>query len=109
MLPQFTTGVFNQQRWSQAGDTDDCWAIADLMAVHSVAPWLRLPGITKYRELAHNPRMPGPTPGNIAQPARAIRGLDAAFEGVPFSEFLPKLQAGHSCLRSSRRFSSTRC
>ena len=55
MNPQFTTGVFNQQRWPQAGDTDDCWAIADLMAVHSVAPWLPLPGITKYREAAEIP------------------------------------------------------
>jgi hypothetical protein len=102
VIPQFTTGVFNQQRWPQAGDTDDCWAIADLMAVHSVAPWIRLPGITRYRELARNPRMPGPTPGTVAQSARAIRALDPAFgelieliEGLPFSEFLPKVKAGH--------------
>jgi hypothetical protein len=102
MVPQFTTGVFNQQRWPQAGDTDDCWAIADLMAVHSVAPWLRLPGVTKYREAANNPRQPGPTPGNVAQSARAIRtlypelgDLIEVLEGEPFSAFLPKLKAGH--------------
>lgn len=102
MLPQFTTGVFNQQRWPQAGDTDDCWAIADLMAVHGVAPWLRLPGITRYREAANNPRMPGPTPGNVRDSALAMRTLYPSFgelikvvEGVAFSDFLTKLKAGH--------------
>jgi hypothetical protein len=102
VLPQFTTGVFNQRRWPQAGDTDDCWAIADLMAVHSVAPWLQLPAMSRYREAAENPRAPGPTPGNIDHSTRAIQALYPRFgelievvREVAFSEFLPKLKAGH--------------
>lgn len=101
MIPQFTTGIFNQKRWPKAGDVDDCWAVADLMAVHSVAPWLRLPNITQYRAAANNPDMPGPTPGTVAQSGLAIRTLWKEFgklidvlEGVPFNDLLPLIKAG---------------
>jgi hypothetical protein len=102
MIPNFTTGVFNQQRWPGVGDTDDCWAIADLMAVHSVAPWIRLPNLPQYRELADNPNELGPTPGSITHSARAIRKLDPklgdAIEVMrdgEFADFLGRLKAGH--------------
>jgi hypothetical protein len=102
MLPQFTTGVFNQKAWPRAGDTDDCWVISDLMVVHAVAPWLRLPNVTKYRTAAGNPDLPGPTPGSVDQSARAIRALYPTLgekiqvlKAVTFADFLPKLKAGH--------------
>jgi hypothetical protein len=100
--PQFTTGVFNQKRWPRAGDTDDCAVLADLMAVHGVAPWLRLPGVKKYRDAANRPDQPGPTPINVADSGRAIRtlypklgALIEVVQGVTFATFLVKLKAGH--------------
>jgi hypothetical protein len=102
MLPQFTTGIFNQKAWPKAGDVDDCWVIADLMAIHGVAPWLRLPNVTVYRAAAGNPDKPGPTPGSVDQSAKAIRALYPKFgetirvlKGLPFNEFIPMLKAGH--------------
>jgi hypothetical protein len=101
VLPQFTTGVFNQRRWPRAGDVDDCWAVADLMAVHSVAPWLRLPNMTQYRAAANNPDRDGPTPGTVAQSGLAIRTLWDEFgklidvvENEPFKDVLPRIKAG---------------
>jgi hypothetical protein len=102
MFAQFTTGVFNQKRWPGVGDTDDCWAIADLMAVHSVAPWLRLPNVPQYREKAGNPDLEGPTPGSVRQSARAIRALYPKFGELievvrdgTWDDVSAKIRAGH--------------
>ena len=102
MLPQFTTGVFNQKRWPRAGDTDDCWVLADLMAIHSVAPWLRLPDVTKYRAAAGVPDLPGPTPGNVTDSFKAIKKLYPRLGalvglrvGSSFANVLEDIQAGH--------------
>lgn len=73
MQPQFSTGVFNQVRWPKAGDVDDCWCLADMMAVHGVAPWLWLPTITDYRTAANKPDVPGEmNGGTVSDSARAI-------------------------------------
>lgn len=72
------------------------------MAVHSVAPWLRLPGVPRYRRAANRPDLPGPTPGNAGDSALAIRTLWPSFgamielvEGeISFAEFLPRVKAG---------------
>jgi hypothetical protein len=101
MVPQFTTGVFNQKRWPRAGDPDECWMLADLMALHSVAPWLRLPSAKRYRAAAGNPDEEGPTPGTVRQSRIALETLYPTFRDVinvmkdePFSEFLPELKSG---------------
>lgn len=73
--PHLSSGVFSQKMWPGVGDVDDCWCLADLMAVHAVAPWASLPDITKYRAAAGNPDKPGPTGGNIAHSTKAIRAL----------------------------------
>jgi hypothetical protein len=73
---QFSTGVFNQKRWPKAGDVDDCWCLADLMAVHGVAPWLRLPNITEFRAAAEKPDVQGvPNGGTVDDSFKAIRKL----------------------------------
>ena len=73
--PHLSSGVFSQKMWPGVGDVDDCWCLADLMAVHAVAPWASLPNITDYRQAAGNPDQPGPTGGNIGHSAKAIRAL----------------------------------
>lgn len=76
MRLQLSTGVINQKLWPAAGDVDDCWAVANMTAVHACAPWLRLPDITKYRNAAGNPDDPrNPDGGTIRQNARATRTL----------------------------------
>lgn len=110
MFPNFTAGVFNQKRWPKVGDTDECWMLADLMALHSVAPWLRLPNAEVYRDAAGNPddteELDG---GTIDQSAKAIRklwGRDSAghdgfgqlievVQNGSWDSFLAKLKAGH--------------
>lgn len=76
MLPTISSGVINQATWPQAGDVDDCWAVAAMTALHACASWETLPSITKYREAAGNPDDPTrPDGGTIAQNAKAIRTL----------------------------------
>lgn len=82
MDPQVSIGAFHQASWPGAGDVDDCWAVADLQAVHAVAPWLLLPGVPAYRTAAGNPDMPGPTGGTIADSQRAIRRLYPAIAAL---------------------------
>jgi hypothetical protein len=102
MDPQVSVGAFHQASWPGAGDVDDCWAIADLQAIHAVAPWLRLVTVPAYREAAGNPDLPGPTGGSIADSRRAIRilypGLGADYMDqdpvVPFAALLARLKAG---------------
>lgn len=78
MNPNLSVGIFNQTWWPGNGGKpyDDCWALADLMAVHGVAPWLNLPTIIKYRAAAGNPDAPGVSDGGtIDQSAKAILTL----------------------------------
>lgn len=78
MNPHLSSGVFNQTWWPGNGGPpyDDCWTLADMMAVHAVAPWVSLPTVIKYRAAAGNPDAPGvPDGGTIAQSAKAIRAL----------------------------------
>lgn len=102
MVPQFTSGVFNQRLWPKAGDVDDCWCIADLMVVHGCAPWLRLPNVPKYRAAAGKPDSPGKAdPGGILDSARAIGALykDLAIEVMEsglWEDFIAKVKAGHA-------------
>jgi hypothetical protein len=73
--PHLSSGVFSQKYWPGVGDVDDCWAMAALLAVHAVAPWVSLPKMTDYRAAAGNPDKPGPTGGSLAHSAKAIRTL----------------------------------
>ena len=78
MNPHLSSGVFSQSWWPGNGGRpyDDCWCLADMMAVHAVAPWLSLPSVVKYRKAAGNPDEPGiPDGGTIDQSAKAIRAL----------------------------------
>lgn len=73
--PHLSSGVFSQRYWPEVGDVDDCWAMADIMGIHAVAPWVALPAMTAYRAAADNPDRIGATGGSIAQSAKAIRAL----------------------------------
>lgn len=78
MNPHLSSGVFSQVWWPGNGGApyDDCWALSDLMAVHSVAPWSHLPNVIQYRAAAGNPDEPGvPDGGTIDQSVRAIKAL----------------------------------
>lgn len=100
MLPQYSQ-VFNQKLWPQVGDYDDCWAVSDLMAVHSVAPWLSLPGMTAYRAAAGAPDDPNASKGGtVSQSVQAIKTLypRLAIEfcaGWSWTNFIAKVKDGH--------------
>lgn len=57
MAPQVSTGVFSQRYWPGvgAGPLDDCGPLADLMALHAVAPAVLLPSVRTYRVRAGVP------------------------------------------------------
>ena len=99
MRPQIFQ-VFSQTTWPGIGDIDDCWVLASLQAVHAVAPWLRLPGVKKFREEANRPDSPThPDPGDEHDMARALRRLypDLPIEvvaGGDFPEFAAKVESG---------------
>jgi hypothetical protein len=67
--------VYAQRYWPGAGDVDDCWVLAAFMALHAVAPWLALPGVGRFRELAGKPDLPGPSGAVVDDAAKAIRAL----------------------------------
>lgn len=102
MEPQVSIGTFHQASWPGAGDVDDCWAVADLQAIHATAPWLRLATIPIYRAAAGNPDMPGPTGGSIGDSRRAIRMLYPKLDvvvldadlGESFAGFLARVKGG---------------
>lgn len=73
MNPHLSSGVFYQKSWpGWGGDADDCWVLADLMAVHAVAPWVSLPAVNEYRKDAGNPDDPGQDGGTIDQSYRGM-------------------------------------
>jgi hypothetical protein len=72
--PHLSSGVFYQKAWpGWGGDADDCWVLADLMAIHAVAPWVSLPNVAEYRKAAGNPDDPGQDGGTIDQSVKAIK------------------------------------
>jgi hypothetical protein len=78
MNPHLSSGVFTQSWWPGNGGRpyDDCWVLADLMAVHAVAPWVSLPNVIVYRREAGNPDEPNvPDGGTIDQSYRAMKRL----------------------------------
>lgn len=78
MNPHLSSGVFSQVWWPGNGGRpyDDCWVLADLMAIHAVAPWVSLPSVGGYRAAAGNPDEPNvPDGGTLRQSARAMRAL----------------------------------
>lgn len=71
-----TAFAVSQRDYPQAGDIDDCWCVADLAAMHTVAPWLYWPGITAYREAASVPDRPHkPDGGQLVDSVTALRKL----------------------------------
>ncbi len=99
MRPQIFQ-VFSQREWPGIGDVDDCWVLASLQAVHAVAPWLKLPGVKRFREEANKPDSPNRMdPGDEHDMARALTRLypDLAIEvvdGGGFEEFADKVRSG---------------
>src|SRR5687768_13980685 len=99
MRPQIFQ-VFSQTTWPGIGDIDDCWVLASMQAVHAVAPWLKLPGVKRFRAEANRPDSPNrPDPGDEHDMARALRRLypDLRIEvvdGGDFSDFAAKVESG---------------
>lgn len=99
MRPQIFQ-VFSQRDWPGIGDVDDCWVLASLQAVHTVAPWLKLPGVKVFRDRAGVLDVPGQL--DVGDEHDMKRGLDALYptlgleilDGMPFSEFVGKLRSG---------------
>lgn len=99
MRPQIFQ-VFNQKAWPKVGDTDDCWVLASLQAVHTVAPWLRLPDAKQFRTAAGVPDIEGvDDPGNQKKMARGIRTLFPDLKVAPvndmsFADFAVEVKRG---------------
>ena len=99
MRPQIFQ-VFSQTSWPGIGDVDDCWVLASLQAVHTVAPWLKLPGVRVFREKAGVPDVAGQL--DVGDEEDMKRGLDALYptlghelvQGMPFQDFVEKLRSG---------------
>jgi hypothetical protein len=67
--------ILSQKLWPAAGDVDDCWVLASLMAVIAVSPWSWPVNVTQFRAAAGDPDKPGPTPGGVNDAYRAVRKL----------------------------------
>ncbi len=99
MRPQIFQ-VFSQTTWPGIGDVDDCWVLASMQAVHAVAPWLKLPGVKRFREEANRPDSPNrPDPGDEHDMARALGRLypDLPIEvvdGGDFDGFADEVRSG---------------
>ena len=99
MRPQIFQ-VFSQKAWPGIGDVDDCWVLASLQAVHTVAPWLKLPGVKVFREKAEVPDTPGQL--DVGDEHDMKRGLDALYpnlgvelvDGMSFQEFVERVRSG---------------
>jgi hypothetical protein len=99
MRPQIFQ-VFSQTAWPGIGDVDDCWVLASLQAVHTVAPWLKLPGVKVFREKANVPDVQGQLDvGDEHDMARGLAGLYPNLpievaDGMPFPEFVEQVRSG---------------
>jgi hypothetical protein len=99
MRPQIFQ-VFSQKSWPGIGDVDDCWVLASLQAVHTVAPWLKLPGVKVFRDKAGVPDTPGQL--DVGDEVDMKRGLDALYptlgvrlvDGMPFQDFVELVRSG---------------
>jgi hypothetical protein len=92
--------IYSQKFWPGAGDVDDCWVLAAYMAIHAVAPWLDLPGVKRFRELAGKPDLPGPSPGTVADAHKAIRALYPSLgakvtTSMTWPAFVDQVKSGH--------------
>lgn len=67
--------VLAQKLWPAAGDVDDCWVLATLMAIQASAPWLWLVNVTQFRTAAGKPDTTGPSAGGVADAYKAVRAL----------------------------------
>jgi hypothetical protein len=79
MLP-----VFNQARFPQAGDVDDCWVVATIWAAKSVAPAIAVPDAKRFREAARDPDDGVRDGGNNDEMALAVRTL---WPHIPLIDF----------------------
>jgi hypothetical protein len=100
MALQVSTGVLSQRYYPGVGPgpLDDCWALADLMALHAIAPEVSLPSVTTYRVRAGVPdTATGSEGGSLEDSLRALRaswhGSAELFRGT-FAAFLARLKAG---------------
>lgn len=97
-----TSMVFSQRAWPGAGDIDDCWVVADIQALNSVAPWLELVSVPAYRAAAGNPDVQGEADGGqLRDSVRAVRALwpeygatTRARPQVPWSQLLESMNEG---------------
>lgn len=67
--------VISQVTYPEAGDVDDCFAVATIWAATAADPSARRPGMTEFRAAAGNPDKPGPTGGNLDNIMSAVRGI----------------------------------
>lgn len=94
--------VFAQKFWPGAGDVDDCWVIAALKAVFSVAPWEYPHVVSTFRNAASNPDDPTkPDGGTVAQAFTAIQklypkiaALTTYIKGGTFDQLQKGVEAG---------------
>lgn len=78
MNPSLSVGVLSQRYWPEIGlgPLDDCWVLADLMALHGVAPWSWLRDVAAYRKAAGVPdTATGSEGGSLEASLRAVRSL----------------------------------
>lgn len=100
MSLQVSTGVLSQRYYPGVGTgpLDDCWALADLMALHAVAPTVALPTITAYRTRAGVPDTATGSEGGSLEDS--VKGLRATWRGSvelfrgEWAAFLARLKAG---------------
>lgn len=76
--------VFNQVRFANAGDVDDCWVVATIWAAKSVASSIELPDVTQFRAAADDPDDGVNDGGNNDEMVRAVRKL---WPHIPLVDF----------------------
>ena len=73
-----TSMVFSQHKWPGIRrDKDDCWAVGTIQCVNTIAPWLRLLGVTAIRKAAGVPDVAARPDGG--QPEDIKRAVETLF------------------------------
>lgn len=67
--------VMNQRVYPEAGDIDDCWIVATVMAAKASRPSIDIPTVTIFRFFAGDPDDGYRDGGTLAEIAAGVRGL----------------------------------
>ncbi len=68
-------GVFNQVRYPEAEDIDDCWVVATVWAALASRPSARKPTVTEFRAAAGDPDDGNADGGSESEVYRGARGI----------------------------------